>query len=34
MASGAGMLTIVGASLFVGALALLLLYTSRWPERE
>jgi hypothetical protein len=34
MASGAGVLTIVGASLFVGVLALLLLYTSRWPERE
>jgi hypothetical protein len=33
-ASGAGVLTIVGASLFVGVLALLLLYTSRWPERE
>jgi hypothetical protein len=34
MASGAGVLTIVGASLFVGVLALLLLYTSRGPERE
>jgi hypothetical protein len=34
MASGAGVLTIVGASLFVGVLALLLLYTSRWIERE
>jgi uncharacterized membrane protein YgdD (TMEM256/DUF423 family) len=34
MASGVGVLTIVGASLFVGVLALLLLYTSRWPERE
>lgn len=34
MASGAGVLTIIGASLFVGVLALLLLYTSRWPERE
>jgi hypothetical protein len=32
--SGAGVLTIVGASLFVGVLALLLLYTSRWPEPE
>ena len=31
---GRGVLTIVGASLFVGVLALLLLYTSRWPERE
>jgi hypothetical protein len=29
-----GLLTIAGASLFVGVLALLLLYTSRWPERE
>jgi hypothetical protein len=34
MALGAGVLTIVGASLFVGVLALLLLYTSRWPEQE
>jgi hypothetical protein len=34
MASGVGVLTVVGASLFVGVLALLLLYTSRWPERE
>jgi hypothetical protein len=34
MASGAGVLTIVGASLFVGVLALLLLYTGRWPERD
>ena len=34
IASGAGVLTIVGASLLLGALALLLLYTSRWPERE
>jgi hypothetical protein len=34
MASGAGVLTIVGASLFVGVLALLLLYTSRWPGQE
>ena len=34
IASGAGVLTIVGASLFVGVLALLLLYTSRWPERD
>jgi hypothetical protein len=34
MASGAGVLAIVGAGLFVGVLALLLLYTSRWPERE
>jgi hypothetical protein len=32
--SGVGVLTILGASLFVGVLALLLLYTSRWPERE
>jgi hypothetical protein len=30
--SAAGLLTIAGASLFVGVLALLLLYTSRWPE--
>jgi hypothetical protein len=34
MTSGAGVLTIVGASLFVGVLALLVLYTSRWPEQE
>jgi hypothetical protein len=34
IASAAGLLTIAGASLFVGVLALLLLYTSRWPERE
>jgi hypothetical protein len=34
IASGAGVLTIAGASLFVSVLALLLLYTSRWPERE
>jgi hypothetical protein len=34
VASGAGLLTIVGASLFVGVLALLLLYTSRWPEKQ
>ncbi|HSF29111.1 MAG TPA: hypothetical protein VLK82_01370 [Candidatus Tectomicrobia bacterium] len=31
--SAAGLLTIAGAGLFVGLLALLLLYTSRWPER-
>jgi hypothetical protein len=34
VASATGLLTIAGASLFVGVLALLLLYTSRWPERE
>jgi hypothetical protein len=34
IASGAGVLTVVGASLFVGMLALLLLYTSRRPEQE
>jgi hypothetical protein len=34
LASAAGLMTIVGAGLFVGAVALLLLYTSRWPERE
>jgi hypothetical protein len=34
IASGAGLLTIAGASLFVAVLALLLLYTSRWPEGE
>jgi hypothetical protein len=34
IASGAGVLTIVGASLFVGVLALLLLYTNRWPEGD
>jgi hypothetical protein len=33
VASTAGLLTIAGASLFVGVLALLLLYTGRWPER-
>jgi hypothetical protein len=33
IASAAGLLTIAGASLFVGLLALLLLYTGRWPER-
>jgi hypothetical protein len=33
IAWAAGVLTIVGAGLFVGLLALLLLYTSRWPER-
>jgi hypothetical protein len=31
--SVAALLTIAGAGLFVGLLALLLLYTSRWPER-
>jgi hypothetical protein len=34
IASAAGLLTIAGAGLFVGVLALLLLYTSRWPEGE
>jgi hypothetical protein len=34
IASGAGVLTIAGASLFVSVLALLLLYTSRLPERQ
>jgi hypothetical protein len=33
-ASGAGLWTIVGASLFVAVLALVLLYTSRWQVRE
>jgi hypothetical protein len=31
--SSAALLTIAGAGLFVGLLALLLLYTSRWPEQ-
>lgn len=34
VASAAGLLTIAGAGLFVGLLALFLLYTSRWPERD
>jgi hypothetical protein len=34
VASFAALLTIAGASLFVAILALLLLYTSRWQERE
>jgi hypothetical protein len=34
LTSAAGVMTIVGAGLFVGAVALLLLYTSRWPERD
>ena len=34
VASGAGVLTVVGASLFVGMLAFLLLYTSRRPEED
>jgi hypothetical protein len=34
IAAVAGLLTIAGASLFVGVLALLLLYTSRWSEGE
>jgi hypothetical protein len=33
VASAAGLLTIAGAGLFVGVLALLLLYTSHGPER-
>lgn len=33
VAAAAGLLTIAGAGLFVGVLALLLHYTSRWPER-
>lgn len=33
MASAAGLLTIVGAVMFVGVVALLLLYTNRWAER-
>jgi hypothetical protein len=33
-ASAAGLLTIAGAGLFVGVVALFLLYTSRWPEQE
>jgi len=34
IAAAAGLLTIAGAGLFVGLVALLLLYTSRWPARE
>ena len=34
MASAAGLLAIAGASLFVALLALLLLYTNRWQQRE
>jgi hypothetical protein len=34
VASAAGLMTVVGAGLFVGGVALLLLYTSRWPERD
>jgi hypothetical protein len=33
MVSAAGLLTIAGAALFVGLLALLLLYSGRWSER-
>lgn len=33
-AASSGVLTIVGAALFVGVLALLLLYTNHWPERQ
>jgi hypothetical protein len=32
MASAAGLLTIGGAAMFVGAVALFLLYTSRWSK--
>jgi hypothetical protein len=34
IAAAAGLLTIAGAGLFVGVVALFLLYTSRWPERH
>ena len=34
VASGAGFLSVAGAGLFVALVALLLLYTSRWPESE
>ena len=34
VASAAGLLTVAGASLFVGVLAVLLLYTSRAPDKE
>ncbi len=34
IAAAAGLLTIAGAGLFVGVVALLLLYTSRWPQSE
>jgi hypothetical protein len=34
IASAAGLLTIAGAAMFVGVVALLLLYTNRWAERE
>jgi hypothetical protein len=33
-APAAGLLTIAGAAMFMGVMALLLLYTSRWPENE
>jgi hypothetical protein len=33
-AAAAGLLTIAGAALFVGVVAALLLYTSRWPESD
>jgi hypothetical protein len=32
--SAAGLLTIAGAAMFVGVVALFLLYTSRWPPRD
>jgi hypothetical protein len=34
IASAAGLLTIAGAVMFVGMVALLLLYSSRWAEKE
>jgi hypothetical protein len=34
IASAAGLVTIAGAAMFVGVIALLLLYTNRWPERR
>ena len=34
VAAAAGLLTIAGAGVFVGLLALLLLYTSRWPQHQ
>ena len=33
MTSAAGLVTIAGAAIFVGVIALLLLYTNRWAER-
>jgi hypothetical protein len=34
IASAAGLLTIAGAAMFVGVVAILLLYSDRWADRE